>query len=95
MRALLLALIFPLSADARDLPCAPRDAVLGFLADDLGQTRRNSGHAGRGVQMETFANDAGDWSVIITLPDGRSCLLAGGNGFDPTPNPVPPRGRGA
>jgi hypothetical protein len=96
MRAFLLALpmLLPLPLHARDLPCAPRDSVLAFLQDELGQTRRNQGHAGGGARMETYANDAGDWTVIVSLPDGRACLLAAGEAFDPAPSPVPARGRG-
>jgi hypothetical protein len=32
--------------------------------------------------METFANaDSGAWTITISLPDGRMCLLANGQDY--------------
>ncbi|NBB97114.1 MAG: hypothetical protein GVY34_02935 [Alphaproteobacteria bacterium] len=76
--ALCLA-VFASHAQAQTMPCAPRGQVLDMLAQ-AEQTRRAVGHAGRAV-METFASDTGAWTITISLPDGRMCLLANGQDY--------------
>jgi hypothetical protein len=71
--------LFTTSLQAQTMPCAPRAHVLDMLAK-AEQTRRAVGHAGQAV-METFASDAGDWTITISLPDGRMCLLANGQDY--------------
>jgi hypothetical protein len=41
------------------------------------------GLAGEAAVMELFASDAtGTWSITMTLPDGRMCLMASGSGYE-------------
>lgn len=89
---LILALcLAPLSASAQNLQCAPRDAVLSMLAKQ-DQTRRAVGLAGRAV-MELFAHRDGSlWTLTVTLPDGRMCLLANGTDFSARDEAFPARG---
>ena len=76
--ALCLAL-FATSPQAQTMPCAPRAKLLDMLAK-AEQTRRAVGQAGQAI-METFASEAGAWSITISLPDGRMCLLANSQDF--------------
>jgi hypothetical protein len=63
--------------------CDSREAVLALLADRYGETRRALGLAGEAAVMELFASDStGTWSITMSLPDGRMCLMASGNGFE-------------
>ena len=62
--------------------CGPRAAIVQRLADRFGETRRALGLAGAGV-MEVFASDdTGTWTVALTLPDGRMCLIASGRHWE-------------
>jgi hypothetical protein len=63
--------------------CDGREAVLALLADRYGETRRALGIAGDAAVMELFASDTtGTWSITMSLPDGRMCLMASGDGYD-------------
>jgi hypothetical protein len=65
--------------------CDSREAVTAFLADRYGETRRALGLAGEAAVMELFASDrTGTWSITMTLPDGRMCLMASGAGYEAT-----------
>lgn len=87
----LVVLFVPFSATAQQMQCAPRDAVLSMLAKQ-DQTRRAIGLAGRTV-MELFAHADGSlWTLTITLPDGRMCLLANGSDFSAQDEAFPARG---
>ncbi len=84
-------LLFPAPALAQNMQCAPRDAVLSMLAKQE-QTRRAMGLAGRAV-MELFAHADGSlWTLTITLPDGRTCLLANGSDFSARDEAFPASG---
>ena len=63
--------------------CDSREAVTALLADRYGETRRSIGIAGQAAVMELFASDAtGTWSITLTLPDGRMCLMASGSNYE-------------
>lgn len=81
--ALLLSVAAPAVAQTLSLDCAPRDGVVAMLSNDYGEIPLAIGVAGpnAGV-MELFASDStGTWTVTLTLPDGRTCLVASGSGF--------------
>lgn len=63
------------------LHCAARASLLARL-EALNQSRQAIGLAGQAV-MELFAEkDSTRWTLTMTLPDGRMCLLAQGVAFD-------------
>lgn len=66
--------------------CAPRDQVIAMLTDQYGETRQAAGLTG-GAWMEVYAADSGTWTIIVTLPDGNTCMMASGEGYDPTVTP--------
>ena len=86
MRRLCLAsaLIFSatsLPLAAQNMQCAPRDRVLQSLAGQA-QSRQAIGLAGQAL-MEMFADpESARWTITVTLPDGRMCLLANGRAFE-------------
>ena len=64
-------------------PCAPRLLVIERLAEQYGETRQSMGlHANGGV-LEVYASPgSGTWTIIITMPNGISCLVAAGENWD-------------
>lgn len=89
---MLLALITYRPAVAQQMQCADRDRVLSLITDRLGQSLRARGHAGRAL-VEVFANeDTADWTITVTLPGERTCLLANGRAFEPASGLLPARG---
>jgi hypothetical protein len=63
--------------------CAERSVVLNELASNYNESRRAMGMAGDAVMMEMFAStDTGTWTIIVTAPDGTTCLIASGNGYE-------------
>ena len=86
------ALLLPHLAVAQSIPCAPRERVLEFLIDRMGETRRATGTAGPGARMEVFAGEDGNWTIVLHLPDGRACIMANGREFEATGGLQPARG---
>lgn len=95
--ALLLGLLLagPLlshPAAAGGSQCGAREALVAVLADRYGETRRALGLAQNAV-MELFASEeTGTWTIAVTTPDGRMCLVAAGEGYQPIAEPLPAKG---
>ncbi len=63
--------------------CGDRARVIGRLTGPYKETRRAIGLSEGGYAIvELFASSqTGSWSIIATLPSGRSCLIASGDAF--------------
>ena len=96
MLALSLGLVAMLAAAdiAHGAPqCDSREAVTALLVDRYGETRRAIGIAGQSAVMELYAAEAtGTWSITLTLPDGRMCLMASGANYETVTEDLPAKG---
>ena len=64
--------------------CAERSRVIERLESKYGESRRSVGLAANNGVVETYASDeSGTWTIVITLPNGMTCLVAAGNAFEP------------
>ena len=63
--------------------CAARETVVARLASRFGETRRGIGLGTKNRVVEIFASpESGSWTITVTLPDGRTCLLATGQSWE-------------
>lgn len=101
MQKTLLALSFGFAAlilatqqgFAQGAQCAARAQVVQALAETYGETRRAIGLAGDQLVMETFASaESGSWTILVTRPDGVSCLVASGLGYEAMSGDLPAKG---
>ncbi len=75
--------------------CGARDAVLNRLSTQYGETRRSMGLGANNGVVEIFASEeTGTWTITITLPDGRMCLVAAGDSYEDTMDPLKTSGIG-
>jgi hypothetical protein len=76
--------------------CAPRPVVLEQLATGFGETRQGIGLGAQGVVIEVFASArTGTWTIIATMPDGITCLIAAGENYEALAEAPPPPGNDA
>lgn len=62
--------------------CNTRDSVLELLAEKYSEAPIAVGVANNGGLVEVLATgDGNTWSIIITTPQGVSCLVAAGEGW--------------
>lgn len=65
--------------------CGARAEVLELLTGKFRETRQGLGLAGESAVLELYASrETGTWTVAVTLADGRTCLIASGNGWEAT-----------
>jgi hypothetical protein len=73
--------------------CGKRDIVVTQLTEKYGETRRGMGVANNNSVMEMFASDSsGSWTITVTMPDGRMCLVASGQGYEAMSEELPAKG---
>lgn len=87
--ALLCAATTPALADGTPpQACGQRDAVVERLRTNYGEERTGAGLSdSRGI-IEVYASrNTGTWTILLTLPDGRSCLIAAGESWQVGPPP--------
>ena len=59
-------------------PCGPRGGILSILSERYGEARQSMGMDSKGAIVEIYTSPAGSFTILMTTPDGRSCLISGG-----------------
>ena len=66
--------------------CAARGEVVAKLAQRFGETLRSVGLQRADGLVEIYASEkTGTWTILVTRPDGMSCLLAAGELWEDEP----------
>lgn len=77
-----LALVLPGVANAEPMACSSRNDVLAQLARDYKESPVGIGLASNGGLLEVLTSgDGATWTIIITMPNGTSCLMAAGESW--------------
>jgi hypothetical protein len=82
---LLAALALGSQPAAAMTPCGPRADFLKTLKDKFQEEGRALGMVGKSSVMEIFTSKAGTWTIMVTAPEGRSCIIAAGNSWEDMP----------
>jgi predicted methyltransferase len=85
--SLMLAAAFLWTAAAlaalADAPCGPREMFIEQLADRYGEGTAVTGIDANGSVMEILANSGtGTWTMILTTPEGVTCLVVVGEALE-------------
>ena len=76
------SLSFVSSAKAQTA-CAPRADVLEALTKGYTEQAKGMGLASNGNIVELFAGkDGASWTIVVTLPNGMSCPVFDGEGWE-------------
>ncbi|OHC74519.1 MAG: hypothetical protein A3G18_11170 [Rhodospirillales bacterium RIFCSPLOWO2_12_FULL_58_28] len=74
-----------LPADAQSL-CATRLDIIDKLSSRYSEAPTAIGLADNGSVVEVFSSTTeSSWTIIVTTPDGISCLLASGENWESRP----------
>jgi hypothetical protein len=87
--ALVSVIIGPVATAAADDNCADRQRVLDFLSENYQESPVAAGIANNGGLIEVVTTpDGGTWTILITMPDGTSCMVAAGEDWERLPGAV-------
>lgn len=69
--------------------CAKRDQVVRKLEEKFGETLRSIGlHQTDGVVEVYSSDETGTWTILMTRPDGVSCLISSGQMWEQDAAPL-------
>ncbi len=80
----LLIVLVPISAQARQ-HCTSRVNLLNHLKSVYGEEPTATGLTANGLMLEVIVSDKGSWTLILTTPQGVSCLLGTGQNWTQLP----------
>ncbi len=84
--AAIFLLSWPMGAMAQPVTvpvaCDLRDRILDHLAQKYDESPVAIGVTNKGGLVEVLTSgDGGTWTIIVTFPNGTSCLVAAGEGW--------------
>ena len=86
--ALAAAAAAPAQAQSRN--CGPHGAVTAHLAERFSESRQMIGLGANNQIVEVYASpESGSWTILVSRPDGLACIVAAGENFEMTQDPLP------
>ena len=77
-----VAVAFTTSASAQGASCANREMIVERLETKYGESRQSAGLNQNNAMIEVFASTkTGTWTILVTMPNGTSCLMAAGKAW--------------
>ena len=69
--------------------CMPREQIVEMLDARYSEAPVALGLASGGRLVEVFSTEDGStWTLLLTAPDGTSCMMAEGQGWSALPGPI-------
>ncbi len=88
LAALAVSLAVPAWAQ-QQRQCGPRDRIIEMLTEGFSEARQSMALATNGNLIETLANlETGSWTVIVSFPEGQTCIVAAGGSFQIVSEPA-------
>lgn len=81
MAAALLGLLFVGPVKGQERVCFDRGALVSQLDKDYGERKALTALSGVGTLLELFVSKNETWTMVESLPDGRSCPISSGVGI--------------
>lgn len=82
MKTTLAALALCIATPAMSAECFPRTEFIAFLRSEYQETPTVSGYdMENSIVVEMLSSPSGTWTLVLTKPDGETCILAAGEHF--------------
>jgi len=82
--AMLVLSLVPVPASAQQVGpvCGTRTALAKQLENKCSEEAVSMGLASTGAVVEVYASDTGTWTMMLTMPNGVTCILAAGEHWE-------------
>ena len=64
------------------MACGERDKIIGELTETWDENRTAIGLSNTGAVIEVFSSPNGTWTMLLTRPDGPTCLIGAGDHWE-------------
>jgi len=82
LAALLAASFFLVSIQqAKAAVCSERKKFTSYLSEKYNEVPKAIGLVSNSGMMEVFVSEKGTWSILMTTPNGITCLIAAGDNW--------------
>jgi hypothetical protein len=71
--------------------CGLRVGIVAALNGKYQERLHSFGMLQHNAKVELFVSATGTWTVLVSTPSGRSCIVAVGSAWEVLPQPVPGR----
>lgn len=68
--------------------CGDRETFLTRLGKTYSEQPVAMGLTSDGTLMEVLTSASGTWTILVTYPNGRTCMVAAGDSWEPLPVPA-------
>jgi len=82
--AVFIAVLAAAPAQAMGM-CGARDEFIRALNGKYLETPKHMAIAGEVNLVEVFTSRVGTWTILVTSPDGKTCIIAAGNSWEDLP----------
>jgi len=80
---LLVVSFFPVSAQpANAAICSERKKFTAYLSKKYNEQPKAVGLVSNSGMMEVYVSEQGTWSILMTSPNGITCLIAAGDNWE-------------
>lgn len=73
------------SAAAEQMVCGERQHLVEHLGAAYSEAPANLGLAATGSVVEVLTSDQGTWTILVTEPNGVTCVVAAGENWESLP----------
>ncbi len=80
--------LFATPANAQAV-CGDRNEIVSRLESGYNEKVSALGLAGNGGVVELYTSQKGSWTLLMTQPNGMSCLIAAGENWESIPDRKP------
>ena len=78
-------LTMPSVSHAQFAMCGERAAIIDQLKSKYQESRQAVGLISDNGAAELYVSEKGTWTMLVTLPTGKSCIIAAGHSWDSSP----------
>jgi hypothetical protein len=75
----------PVSATA-PATCGERSSIVEMLAKKYHEQPRAMAIANQRMLLEVYASQAGSWTILLTHPNGATCIVSAGDSWEEIPD---------
>jgi hypothetical protein len=79
------ALTNPSVSHAQFAMCGERTAIIDQLKTKYQESRQAVGLISNNGAAELYVSEKGTWTMLVTLANGKSCIVAAGHNWDSAP----------
>jgi len=79
-----VALAFGAGAAQAEMLCGERDQIIGELKKTWEEDRTAIGLSNNGGVLEVFSSEQGTWTLLLTMPEGKTCMIGAGEHWEQT-----------